>query len=361
MSDFFRQIVDELDDEYTSIAEDCVGSGEFSGYIDTGCLILNAAVSGSLFGGLPDNKVLALAGESSTGKTYIALGIVRYFLQQNPTGGVLYYDTESAVTTKMMTDRGIDARRVIRAEPETLEAFRTHAINFLAKYKEAKDRPPMMIVLDSLGMLSSVKEMADTAKGADTRDMTKAGLIRGIFRVLRLRMAKLGVPMIVTGHTYAEVGAYVPTQKLSGGGGLVYASDNIVFLRKSKDKDGTDVVGNILKARMFKARLSRENREVSMRLSYETGLDRHFGLLELGEKHGIFQRVGNKYQFPDGNKYFRKNIDENPEKVYTQEVLALLEVAANKEFLYGNSDKNQPVDDLEEIDSASGEFTDGEL
>jgi RecA/RadA recombinase len=336
LSDFFRDIVNEMKDEDTTIAADGKGSGEFTGYIDSGCMMLNAIVSGSLVGGMPNNKVLVLAGESSTGKTYIALGIVRHFL--NP--------------TKMMVDRGIDPRRVIRSEPATLQDFRTKAIKILEKYKANAARPPMLLVLDSLGMLSSEKEMADTSEGKDTRDMTKAQLIRGIFRVLRLRMAKLQVPMIVTGHTYASVGAYVPTQVLSGGGGVVYASDNIVFLRKSKDKEGTEVVGNILKARMHKSRGSRENREVEMRLSYDTGLDRYFGLLELGERHGVVKRVGNRYQFPDGQLHFRKHIDADPESVYTETVLAELEKAANREFQYGNTI-------TETVDPTTGEFVEG--
>lgn len=347
--DLFRNIVESMKDEDTSVVEDGQGSGEFEGYIDTGCYILNAIISGSIFGGMPDNKVLVLAGESSTGKTYVTLGIVKHFLDQHKNGVVLYYDTEAAITKKMMVDRGIDTTRVIRSEPETLEGFRTHAIKFLSKYHEIpKDeetgkRPPLLIALDSLGMLSSSKEMSDTNDGKDTRDMTKAGLVRGIFRVLRLRMAKLQVPMIVTGHTYAQVGAYVPTQVLSGGGGVMYASDNIVFFRKSKDKDGTEIIGNILKAKMFKSRLSRENREVAMRLSYETGLDRYFGLIELGEKYKIIERIGNKYQFPDGKKYFRKEIDAHPELVFTTEVLEQLDVAAGREFKYGNQLDHAPT------------------
>lgn len=340
MPSFFEDIVAELKDEDVTMASAGQGSAEFTSYIDTGCYVLNALISGSIFGGMPDNKVLCIAGSSSTGKSFIALGIVKHFLDSNPDAGVIYYDTESAITRRMMDERGIDSRRVIIGEPQTLQDFRTKAITFLEKYSAAPadSRPPLLMVLDSLGMLSSLKEMSDTAEGKDTRDMTKAQLIRGLFRVLRLKLAKLHVPMIVTGHTYTVVGAYVPTQALSGGGGIEYASDLICFLSKSKDKDGKDVVGNILKGRMHKSRLSRENKIGEMRLSYDTGLDRYFGLLELGEKHGVIERIGNKYQFPDGQKYFRKEIDSDPERVYTQEVLEMLELAANREFRYGSGE-----------------------
>lgn len=348
MSDFFRTLVDELKDEDMSIAVDGVGSAEFTSYIDTGCYMLNALISGSIFGGMPDNKVLVLAGESSTGKTYVAMGIVSNFLRQFPDGGVIYYDTESAITKKMMQDRGIDISRVIIGEPSTLQDFRTKAIKFLEAYSKRKERPPILMVLDSLGMLSSSKEMEDTAEGKDTKDMTKAQLVRGIFRVLRLKMAKLHVPMIVTGHTYAAVGAYVPSQVLSGGGGLQYASDSIVFLSKSKDKEGTEIVGNIMKGRMFKSRMSRENKIAEMRLSYDTGLDRWFGLLEMAEEAGMVKRVGNRYEFPNGQKYFRKNIDEDPTAVYTTEFLNDLDVAVQKKFKYGVGEKPPEDPDIED-------------
>lgn len=207
--DFFRDLVDDIKDSDTNILGDGKNSAEFGGYIDTGCLILNGLISAKLQnGGMADTKILGLAAESSTGKTFIALGIVKSFLDQNPNGGVVYFDTEAAVTSDMFKQRGIDPRRVIVSEPDTLQKFKTTAVNIIDKYmaKPEKTRPPMMFVLDSLGMLSSSKEMEDTAAGKDTRDMTKAQLVRAIFRVLTLKLSKARIPMIVTNHVYAAVG-----------------------------------------------------------------------------------------------------------------------------------------------------------
>lgn len=221
MSDFFKSIVDDLKDEDVHVMADGRGSAEFTSYVDTGCYMLNALISGSLYGGMADNKVLAVAGESSTGKTFFALGIAKQFLDKFPTGAVLYYDTESAITKKMMENRGIDPRRVIVSEPATIQDFRTKSLKFLEKYgaTPADKRPPLLIVLDSLGMLSSVKEIEDTDAGKDTRDMTKAPLIKGLFRVLRLKLAKLHVPMVVIGHTYAAIGCMIGETmvKMEGG------------------------------------------------------------------------------------------------------------------------------------------------
>ena len=340
MSDFLRELIKEIKDEDTSLAVDGAGSAEFGGFIDTGSYALNAVLSGSLFGGVPDNKVTAFAGESATGKTYFVLGVVRSFLEKHPKGAVVYYDTEAAVTKQMMEERGIDTNRVIIAEPDTIQKFKTHALKLLDAYeqKEEAARPPMMFVLDSLGMLSTSKEMEDSLEGKDTRDMTKAQIIKAAFRVLTLKLAKVRIPMLVTNHVYELVGSYVPTKELGGGTGLKYAASTIAMLSKRKEKDGTDVVGNIVKIKMYKSRLSKENSQAEVLLTYAKGLDRYYGLLELAEKYGVFKKVSTRYQLPDGTTAFGKNINEEPEKYYTEEVMKLLESAAQQEFKYGVSD-----------------------
>lgn len=337
MTDFFRDLVETIKDEDTTIAADGTGSAEFGGFIDTGSYLLNAALSGSLYGGVPDNKVTAFAGESATGKTYFVLGVVRAFLEQNPTGGVVYYDTEAAVTRGMMEERGIDTTRVIIAEPDTIQKFKTHALKMIDAYdKQPEDkRPPMMFVLDSLGLLSTSKEMEDSLEGKDTRDMTKAQVIKAAFRVLTLKLAKVKVPMLVTNHVYELVGSYVPTKELGGGTGLKYAASTIAMLSKRKEKDGTEVIGNIIRVKMYKSRLSKEHGEAEVLLTYAKGLDRYYGLVDLAEKHGIFKKVSNRYELPDGRKIFGKEINSNPTEYFTEEIMAQLEEAAKKEYSYG--------------------------
>ena len=337
MSDFLRELIKELKDEDTSLAVDGNGSAEFGGFIDTGSYALNAALSGSLFGGVPDNKVTAFAGESATGKTYFVLGVVRSFLAKHPNGAVVYYDTEAAVTKQMMEERGIDTSRVIISEPDTIQKFKTHALKLLDAYdqKDEKSRPPMMFVLDSLGMLSTSKEMEDSLEGKDTRDMTKAQIIKAAFRVLTLKLAKVKIPLLVTNHVYELVGSYVPTKEIGGGTGLKYAASTIAMLSKRKEKDGTDVIGNIVKIKMHKSRLSKENSQIEVLLTYAQGLDRYYGLLDLAEKHGIFKKVSTRFQLPDGTSAFGKNINENPEKYFTEDVMKQLELAVHKEFKYG--------------------------
>ena len=338
---FLKSLLKELNDEDTYLAADGTASSEYGGYIDTGSYILNALLSGSIYGGIPDNKITAFAGESATGKTFFVLGIVRAFLDKNPTGAVVYYDTEAAVTKGMMESRGIDTARVIIAEPDTIQKFKTHALKLIEAYEKqpADQRPPMMFVLDSLGLLSTSKEMEDSLEGKDVRDMTKSQVIKAAFRVLTLKLAKVKVPMLVTNHVYEVVGSYVPTKEISGGSGLKYAASTIAMLSKKKEKDGDgEIIGNQIKIKTFKSRLSKENQDATVLLTYSKGLDRYFGLLELAEKYEIMKKVSTRYELPDGRKVFGKEINNNPELYFTEEVLARLEECAKKEFSYGISE-----------------------
>ena len=335
---FLDTVIKESGNEFASIVSEGVAAGDITSYVDTGSYIFNALVSGSLFGGLPSNKVTALAGESSTGKTFFALSVVGNFLRDNPTGGVIYFESESAISREMIEERGIDSKRMIIMPVATIEEFRTQACRILDKYlKEPKDeRVPMLFVLDSLGMLSTSKEMEDIANDKQVRDMTKSQLIKGAFRVLTLKLGQAQVPMIVTNHTYDVIGSYVPQKEMGGGTGLKYAASTIIYLGKKKEKDGTEVVGNIIKCEAKKSRLTKEGSKVETRLFFdERGLDKYYGLLELGEQYGVFTRKGNRIVVGESSVY-PSVILANPEKYFTPEVMEQLEAAARKEFSYGN-------------------------
>lgn len=352
MSDFFRSMVKELNDENTTMAEDGLNSSEFSGTVDTGSYILNAALSGSLYGGVPNNKITAFAGESATGKTFFVMGVVKQFLNDNPAAAVFYFDTEAAVTKDMMKSRGIDTSRVIISEPETIQKFRHTALQIIDNYSKTpeKDRPPMMMVLDSLGQLSTTKEVEDTAAGSETRDMTKAAVLKATFRVLNLKLAKVNVPLLVTNHVYDVVGSYIPMKEMSGGSGLKYTASQIVFLGKKKEKDGQEVIGNIIKVNMMKSRFTKENKKIEVLLTYDKGLDRYYGLLQLAEKYNIIKKVSTRYELPDGTKVFGKSINNEPEKYFTEDIMVQLEEAAQKEFMYGSPDTVEEVEELSVIE-----------
>jgi len=335
---FLDNVIKDSGNEFASIVSDGVAAGDTSSFVDTGSYIFNAVVSGSLFGGIPSNKVTALAGESSTGKTFFALSVVRNFLDNNSNGGVIYFESESALSKDIIESRGIDSKRMVIFPVATIEEFRTQAVRIVDKYmKEPKEeRQPLMFVLDSLGMLSTSKEMEDITNDKQVRDMTKSQLIKGAFRVLTLKLGQAGIPMIVTNHTYDVIGSYVPMKEMGGGAGLKYAASTIIYLSKSKEKEGTDLVGNIIKCEAKKSRLSKEGAKVATRLFFDDrGLDKYYGLIELGEKYGVFKRVGNRIAIGGSNVY-PKSILSDPNKYFTDEVMAKLEEAAREEYSYGS-------------------------
>ena len=335
---FLDTVIKDSGNEFAGLVSEGVAAGDITNYVDTGSYIFNALVSGSLFGGLPSNKVTALAGESSTGKTFFALSVVRNFLAANPTGGVIYFETESAISRDMIESRGIDSSRMVLFPVATIEEFRTQACRIVDKYmKEPKEeRQPMMFVLDSLGMLSTSKEMEDISNDKQVRDMTKSQLIKGAFRVLTLKLGQAQVPMIVTNHTYDVIGSMFPQKEMGGGSGLKYAASSIVYLSKKKEKDGTEVIGNIIHCKNQKSRLTVENKMVDVRLTYDKGLDRYYGLLDLALKYGIFKQTSTRIELPDGTTQFGKTINNNPEKYFTEEVLEQLNECCKKEFKYGS-------------------------
>ena len=334
--DFLKDIVKEIGDDYIQLASDLSDSEQ---YIDTGSLVFNGLVSGSIFGGVSSNRITAIAGESSTGKTFFSLAVAKNFLDTNPDAYVLYFDTESSINRALLESRGIDLSRLVVVNVVTIEEFRTKALKAVDKYLQMPidERKPCMFVLDSLGMLSTEKEITDALNDKQVRDMTKSQLVKGAFRMLTLKLGQANVPLIVTNHTYDVIGAYVPTKEMGGGSGLKYAASTIIYLGKKKEKDGKEVVGNIIKAKTAKSRLSKENKTVEIRLYYdERGLDRYYGLLELGEIGGLWKNVAGRYEI-NGKKLYAKQILADPDTYFTPEVLQALDETAQKEFSYGSS------------------------
>jgi len=337
---FLDTVIKDSKNEYASFVSDGVAAGDIESFVDSGSYVINALVSGSIFGGFPSNKITALAGESGTGKTFFCLSVVKHFLDTDPDAGVIYFETESAISKQMIESRDIDSSRMVIFPVDTIEEFRTQAIRIIDKYLEEKkeNRKPLMFVLDSLGMLATNKEVQDATDEKNVRDMTKAQLIKSCFRILTLKLGKANIPMLVTNHTYDVIGSYVPTKEMGGGSGLKYSASTIVYLGKKKEKDGTDLIGNIIKCEAKKSRLTREGSKVETRLYFDArGLERHYGLLEIGERAGLWKNTAGRYEI-GGKKIYAKQILKEPEQYFTPEILERLDKQAQKEFLYGADD-----------------------
>ena len=337
MNDFLKEIVKDVGNDYASLASDGIAGGDVTSFIDTGSYSFNALLSGSIYGGLPANRITAIAGEAATGKTFFALGICKNFLDTSPDAGIIYFESENAISKSLIESRGVDSKRVVVYPVATVQEFRTQAIQIIDKYlaQPVDKRQPIMFVLDSLGMLSTTKEMEDTAAGKETRDMTRSQIVKSAFRVLTLKLGKANIPMIMTIHTYDVIGSMFPQKEMGGGSGLKYAASSIVYLGKKKEKEGTEVVGNIIHCKNYKSRITKENAMIDVRLTYTKGLDKHYGLLELAEEAGVFKKVSTRYELPSGAKLYGKQILNEPEKHFTKEVLDKIDDYAKDKFTYG--------------------------
>lgn len=339
-NDFFLDIMKEAG---VAVAEK-ISTTEF---IDTGSYALNALLSGSVYGGMPSNRVMMWAGAPSAGKSFLTLSCVKTYMDNNPTATVVYFDTEFALEEDMVVKRGIDPKRFHIVQTETLQDFRTKIVKILDALEKQKKPSKVMMVLDSLSNLPTKKEVDDALTGNDVRDMTKAQVIRSIFRVITNRLGKLAIPLAVTSHTYSSMDMYSPVV-ISGGSGHVYAASTVVTLTKAKLKEGTEVIGNIIRATTYKSRYSKENQKIELRLDFETGLDRYYGLFPIVEKYGLVTKEGRKYRLPDGRLIWEREINETPEAVYTKEFLDEIDVACKEEYSLGMGSKKPKVSAIEE-------------
>jgi RecA/RadA recombinase len=337
--------------EYASIVENGIVAGDYEGFIDSGSYAINALLSGSIYGGYANNKITALAGPSGVGKSFFALTAVKLFLDKDPRAVVFMFESESALTKNMMLEFGIDIKRVLIMPIETVQQFRHQALVILNNYSAipAQERTPILMVLDSLGQLSTVKEIEDIQDGKDTRDMTRAQLVKAAFRVLTLKMGKFKVPLLFTNHTYGTMEMF-SKQVQSGGSGPVYSASTVMMLTKSKEKSGTDITGAVVKCRLDKGRLTRENSKAETVIRYQDGLSRWHGMVEFAIEAGIWKKAGTRIELgpeQDGAKVYSKNIYENPEKFFTEDIMKAIDEYVGKKFKYGSA---FPVPDVEETE-----------
>lgn len=488
MSSFLKTAIKRIDNQNATIANSGIYS-DVTGFIGTGTLLLNALFSGSMFKGLPDNKITMVAGPEGVGKSFMLLSIISSFLKEYPEGNAVIFESESAIQSKTLVDFKIDLDRVLFIPVATVQELRTQALQILDEYEkvpeERRKKERLFICLDSLGNLSTSKEMEDSLSGKETLDMTRAKMIKSVFRTISIRLGLLKVPFFCTNHIYmsqslfpsaiASGGCLVKDEKIkmsdgklrtiqdvhvgervktsSGEGTVVqvwnpktleegfprcyrfilrnkaselsmvncsekhkflqnwlwieakdieigdnlqtedeelevlykfdlgnqkvydievfpdsqyilanglishnsgtkYAASMIVFLSKKKEKDGTVHSGNIVHCKLDKSRFTKEGSQVDLLINFSKGLDPYWGVLDMMIEAGLVKQVGTRYEFPSGEKVFRKVINNNPETYFTQDLLNKLDEYIGKKFLYGCVLENQDlVEDSEELES----------
>ena len=346
-----------MKDSKAVLAEEEMNSGVVKDWIDSGCYIFNALLSADIFKGFASNKITCIAGEKATGKSWYCLQAVKAFLDKHENGMVVYYDSESTLSKQMLDQRGIPSDRVVIDEVITIEEFGTKVKQLLDSYAEAtkEERVPLMVVLDSLGQLTTEAEAENVAKGKNTRDMQKQQVIKKALRVCTVQAGKLDVPIFITAHTYKDIMSFIPQDVVAGGEALQYAASSIIILTKAKDKQGTELVGNIITCKAYKSRFTKEGTKVKTRLRFDTGLDRYYGMLELAEAAGVWKKVGTRYDV-DGKLTFGKTIEENPKEYFTDEVLNKINEYVKLTFNYGTS--SSKTFDSEEMETNDNEIFD---
>lgn len=331
--------------KYATIADDGIVAGDVVSFISTGSYALNALVSGSIFGGLPSNRITGFSAESATGKTFLVLGAVKEFLNKNPDAIVCLFESESAISRDMLIARGIDVDRLAVFPVTTVEEFRNSALRIVEEHIKLpeKERPQIMFVLDSLGMLSTDKEIAEAVAGSGTKDMTRAQLIKSTFRVLTLKLGHCNIPLALTNHVYAAIGSNSPLPESGGGSGFKYAVSTEITLTKAKYKEGEEQVGIVVTATAKKSRLTVEGTKMKVLIRFDGGLDPYYGLVPIVEQMGVIKKEMGRFVMPDGKKVYEKNIVDNPTMLYTPELLAQIDEWVKVNFTYGAGGANQAL------------------
>jgi RecA/RadA recombinase len=355
-------------------------------FIDTGSYVLNALLSGSIFKGFPGNRIIGFAGPPSAGKTYLTISILSNYQKMADNNYVIYYDSEGRLTADKLIDAGITPDTYFHSPIRTLEQFKTEFIQGLSEIKDdvgfgnvktAKDvsdieveeiledkkeekksltdeRDKFFFVLDSLSQLGSEKEEADAIKGDLKADMgSRARIIKSIFRNVTMDLNILKYPMIVTSHTYDSFSQYEPS-RIAGGSGLQYAASIIIECLPTKDNvktaTGREVVGTKIRCVLRKGELTKQWKQVVTKVNFSNGLDRFAGLFDVAFNLGAIKREGKKYLMPDGSKWSLVDIDEFPEKCFSEESLKKIDEYIINDFTYGKEDKMiDSVNDQEKV------------
>lgn len=273
---------------------------EVDEWIPTGNYLLNAQISGTLFGGVPNSRSFGVMGDPGTGKSFFCLNVVRE--AQKIGYDVIYCDTEGAIDKTSALKFGIDPNKIRYQPIQTVSQFQTFTANVLDMVKKARssgDHPKVLMVLDSLGMLSTDKELNDAVKGHNAADMgAKAKELRKLFRVITLDLTAAKIPLICTNHVYAG-GGYVPTKESSGGDGPIFAMSVVSFLSKAQLKDGSGTKTGIIVTSTLKKSRFTVPEQVKFHISFAHGMNPYVGLQDYvsweacGIERGKFEEVKN--------------------------------------------------------------------
>lgn len=395
MSTFFNTLKRISENKFAfTIDED--NPYEVKEWIDTGCYALNAVLSdGDIFKGIPNGKRVMISGESGVAKSLFISIMIKAYIDQVENSTCVFFESEASTVIEMAKSIGIADDKILIIPVQTVEDFRTQATRILDKIvemnadiekknaailvenkkkKNADNQKPLLLphkpifVLDSLGNLGTLAESEIIAtdkrsKGKQTRDMTRAALIRGMARTIGLKIAMAQIPLLLTNHTYKVMAEYTPDET-SGGGGVKYMSDISLILTKSKEKEGKDQTGIIITITTRKSRYMKENKTVKILISFKRGMYRFSDIVNKAAELEVLKKADNQnFSFPPDydkeKKVKMKDVRQHASQYFTGDLLTAVRDAIKTDFGFGidESSKFSFFDDMDEedIDDTSDE------
>jgi RecA/RadA recombinase len=298
-----------------------VGFQDPTDWVSTGNYALNYLISSDFHRGIPLGKVTVFAGESGAGKSYICSGnIVRHAQEQGIY--VVLIDSENALDEKWLHALGVDTSedKLLKLNMAMIDDVAKTINEFMKEYKVMEDRPKVLFVIDSLGMLLTPTDVNQFEAGDLKGDMgRKPKALTALVRNCVNMFGSNNVGLVATNHTYASQDMFDPDDKISGGQGFIYASSIVVAMKKLKlkeDEDGnkiSEVKGIRAACKIMKTRYAKPFESVQVKIPYETGMNPYSGLVDLFEAKGFLQKDGNrlKYAGSEELKFYRKEWERN--------------------------------------------------
>ncbi|MBA67068.1 MAG: recombinase RecA [Chloroflexi bacterium] len=273
---------------------------------------LNVALSGKLDGGLTSGLTV-FAGPSKHFKTAFAMLLSKSYLDKYDDGVVLFYDSEFGAPQGYFDSFGIDTDRVVHTPVTDIEQLK-HDVMSQLQGIERGDR--VIIVVDSVGNLASKKEVDDALDGKSVADMTRAKQMKSLFRMVTPHLTIKDIPAVVVNHTYKEIGLF-PKDVVSGGTGVYYSADNIFIIGRQQEKEGKEVVGYNFIINVEKSRFVREKSRIPIEVTWEGGISKWSGLLDMALESG--------HVVKPSNGWYAKSSEDDAKKVRIKDTY-------NKEF-----------------------------
>ena len=277
--------------------------------IPTAIPIINVALSGKLDGGLTPGLTM-WAGPSKHFKTAFSLLMAKSYLDKYEDAALLFYDSEFGTPQSYFDSFGIDTNRVLHTPLTDIEQLKFDVMNQLTNL-ERGDK--LIIIIDSIGNLASKKEVEDALAEKSVADMSRAKQVKSLFRMVTPHLTMKDIPMIVVNHTYKEIGMF-PKDIVGGGTGSYYSADNIFILGRQQEKEGTEIVGYNFIINVEKSRYVKEKSKIPVSVSFDGGISKWSGLLDLALESGHVVKPSNGwYQVVGEDQKYRLKDTETKE------------------------------------------------